>query len=263
MIYVCIPSRDEAPTVGLLLWKIRQVFAAFPREYQLLVLDDGSTDSTAEVLEPYARVLPLTVIRRATSQGYAASVEELLRKAVELTDRPKRDTAILMHADFAHDPQIVPDLVRRIESGADLVVAEGQLAGEPSRAHRILRRHAPALLRGVVSVPAVKDVVSGYAAIRLVALRNAIRSQSGRLLHTDAWAANAELFWRTARYARRVETVSSVERHDLRSRPSRVRPWEAATRLWAARRVLRGSPVPPASSESSARREAEPQAVAP
>jgi glycosyltransferase involved in cell wall biosynthesis len=263
MIYVCIPSRNEAPTVGLLLWKIRQVFAAFPREYQLLVLDDGSTDCTAEVLEPYARVLPLTVIRRASPEGYAASVEELLRKAVELTDRPKRDAAILMHADFAHNPQLVPDLVRRIESGADLVVAEGRLAGEPSRGHRILRRHAPALLRGIVSVPTVKDLVSGYAAVRLVALRNAIRSQAGRLLHTDGWAANAELYWRTARYARRVETVASIERHDLRSRPSRIQPWETATSLWAARRVLRAAPVPPAPSEPSPRREAEPQVVAP
>jgi dolichol-phosphate mannosyltransferase len=261
MIYVCIPSHDEAPTVGLLLWKIRQVFAAFPREYQLLVLDDGSSDTTAEVLEPYARVLPLTVIRRAERQGYAASVEELLRKAVDLTDRPKRDAAILMHADFAHSPQTVPDLVRRIESGADLVVAEGRLEGEPSRGHRLLRRHAPALLRGVVSVPAVKDLVSGFAAIRLVALRNAIRSQSDRLLQTDGWAANAELFWRTGRYARRVETVTSVERHDLRSRPSRVRPWETATALWAARRVLRASPLPPAPPEPSGRREPEPQAV--
>src|SRR5215217_8457969 len=93
MIYVCIPSYDEAPTVGLLLWKIRQVFAAFPREYQLLVLDDGSGDSTTEVLEPYARVLPLTVIRHPQRRGYAASVEALLRRAVELTDRPKRDAA--------------------------------------------------------------------------------------------------------------------------------------------------------------------------
>ena len=263
MIYVCIPSRDEAPTVGLLLWKIRQMFAAFPREYQLLVLDDGSVDTTAEVLEPYARVLPLTIIRRTESQGYAASVEELLRKAVDLTDRPKRDAAILMHADFAHNPQVLPDLVRRIESGADLVVAEGHLEGEPSRSHRLLRRHAPTLLRGVVSVPSVKDLVSGYAAMRLVALRNAIRSQSGRLLHTDGWAANAELFWRTARYARRVETIPSVERHDLKARPSRVRPWEAVTALWAARRVLRATPVPPAPPETSPRRDAEPQAVTP
>ena len=63
MIYVCIPSHNEAATVGLLLWKIRQVFAGFPREYQMLVLDDGSTDATAEILEPYSLVLPLTVVR--------------------------------------------------------------------------------------------------------------------------------------------------------------------------------------------------------
>ena len=59
MIYICIPSYNEAPTIGLLLWKIRQVFAGFPREYHLLVLDDGSSDSTAEVLERYTRVLRL------------------------------------------------------------------------------------------------------------------------------------------------------------------------------------------------------------
>src|SRR4051794_856145 len=170
MIYVCIPSYDEAPTVGLLLWKIRQVFAAFPREYQLVVLDDGSTDSTAEVLEPYARVLPLTVVRHPERRGYAAAVESLLRRAVELTDRPKRDTAILMHADFGHSPQAIPDLVRRIESGADMVVAEGRIEGELSRIRQLLRRYAPLLLRGVVTVPGVRDIVSGYAAFRLIAL---------------------------------------------------------------------------------------------
>src|SRR5918911_166029 len=135
MIYICIPSYNEAPTIGLLLWKIRQVFAGFPREYQLLVLDDASQDATPEVLERYTRVLPLTVVRHQDRRGYAESVEELLRVAVERTDRPKRDAAILMHADFAHGPQFIPDLVRRIESGADLVVAEARLEGESSRAH--------------------------------------------------------------------------------------------------------------------------------
>jgi glycosyltransferase involved in cell wall biosynthesis len=259
MIYVCIPSYDEAPTVGLLLWKIRQVFAAFPREYQLLVLDDGSADTTGEVLEPYARVLPLTVMRHAERKGYAASVEALLRRAVELTDRPKRDSAILMHADFAHNPQTLPDLVRRIESGADMVVAEGRLEGESSRGRRLVRRFAPVLLRGVVTVPGVRDLVSGFAAIRLVALRNALRSQSDRLLLTEGWAANAELYWRAGRYARRVETVTSVERHDLRSRPSRAHPWRTASALWAARSILRASPVPPAPPEPTPRREVEPQ----
>jgi glycosyltransferase involved in cell wall biosynthesis len=255
MIYVCIPSYNEAPTVGLLLWKVRQVFAGFPREYQLLVLDDGSTDQTAEVLEPYTRVLPLTVIRHSERRGYAVSVEALLRRAVELTDRPKRDAAILMHADFTHNTQTIPDLVRRIESGADLVVAQAKLEGEPARGQQWLRRHAPLLLRGIVSVPGVVDLVSGFSIIRLVVLRNAIRSQAGRLLVTDGWAANAELYWRAARYARRIEAVTSVERHDLRSRPTRVRPWETAAAIWSCRRALRESPVAPGAAEPSNRRQ--------
>ena len=245
MIYVCIPSHNEAQTVGLLLWKIRQVFTAFPREYQLVVADDGSTDATSEVLSPYARVLPLTVVTHPRREGYAATVEELLRLAVERTDRPKRDCAIVMHADFAHDAGALPDLVRRIESGADLVVAEGSLAGEPSRSRRLLRRWAPLLLRGRVRVPGVYDLVSGFAAFRLVTLRNALRAEPERLLRTEGWAANAELLARTARHARRIESVTVTERHDLRQRESRIDPWLAARDLWRSRGRLDVPQIPP------------------
>jgi glycosyltransferase involved in cell wall biosynthesis len=261
MIYVCIPSYNEAPTVGLLLWKVRQVFAGFPREYQLLVMNDGSTDATAEVLEPYTRVLPLTVLSHPERRGYAASVEALLRRAVDLTDRPKRDAAILMHADFAHNPQTLPDLVRRVDSGADVVVAEGKVEGESSKGYRWLRYYAPMLLRGVVSVPGVKDVVSGFAIFRLVVLRNALRSQQRELLVANDWAANAELYWRTSRYARRVEALPSSERHDLRGRPTRVRVWDSLTGLWASRARLRAAPIPPLTTDAAVRqRESERQA---
>lgn len=260
MIYVCIPSHNEAATIGLLLWKIRQVFAGFPREYQLLVLDDGSTDATGEVLQPYARVLPLTLVRHEKRQGYAASVQELFRTALELTDRPKRDAAILMHADFTHNPQVIPDLVRRIESGADLVVAEARLEGEPSLQHRMLRRFAPQLLRGAVAVPGVRDIVSGFAILRLVALRNAMRSHGHEFLVSDGWAANAELYWRTGRYARRVESVPAVERHDLRQRPSRLRPADEAMNLWRARSRFRATPIAPPAEPAA--RESERQAEA-
>jgi glycosyltransferase involved in cell wall biosynthesis len=262
MIYICIPSFNEAPTIGLLLWKVRQVFAGFPREYQLLVLDDGSQDATAEVLERYTRVLPLTVIRHQERRGYAGSVEELLRLAVERTDRPKRDAAVLMHADFAHAPNFIPDLVRRIESGADIVVAQSRLQGESSRTRRLVRRLAPALLRGVVTVPGVSDVVSGFSIFRLVTLRNAFRAQPAPLLTTQGWAANAELYDRAARHARRVETIAAIERRDLRQRPSRLNSWDAALTVWRSRGPLRQlrAAVPGA---AVAPRQDRPAAVAP
>jgi glycosyltransferase involved in cell wall biosynthesis len=262
MIYVCIPSYNEAPTVGLLLWKVRQVFAGFPREYQLLVLDDGSDDATAEVLERYTRVLPLTVIRHQTRRGYAASVEELLRQAVERTDRPKRDAAILMHADFAHGPNFIPDLVRRIESGADIVITQSKLEGEPSRARRLVRRLAPVLLRGVVTVPGVSDVVSGFSIFRLITLRNAFRNQPPPLLTTEGWAANAELYDRAARHARRLETINAVERRDLRQRPSRMNSWDAALSVLRSRGPLRHLAAWPTGAEADSRREPQQAEVA-
>ena len=233
MIYVCIPSFDEGPTVGLVLWKIRKVFEEFPREYQILLADDGSTDHTAALLEQYTRVLPLTVIGHQSRRGYARTVEELFNLALERTDRPKRDSAILMHADFAHGPQFLPDFVRRLESGADLVVGEATLEGEPSRGRRLARRWAGFLLRRSVRARGVNDLVSGFVAFRLVTLRHALNTQ-GPTLGGDGWAANAELIARAARHARRIETVPVVERHDLRRRESRVAPWTTLKDAWGA-----------------------------
>ncbi|HJR16263.1 MAG TPA: hypothetical protein VJ808_05370, partial [Gemmatimonadales bacterium] len=188
-------------------------------------------------------------------RGYAESMEELLRQAVERTDRPKRDCAILMHADFAHAPASLPDLVRRIESGADVVVAQARLQGEPSRLRCWARRVAPLLLRGAVGVPGVNDVVSGFAAFRLVTLRNAFRGTSAPLLTTSGWAANAELYARTARHARRVETITAVERSDLRQRGTRVRSGEALLNVWKSRAAVRRASPPPRTADPAAPRE--------
>lgn len=251
MIYVCIPSFDEGPTIGLVLWKIRKVFQEFPREYQLLVADDGSTDQSAEILEPYAKVLPLTVVRHAVRQGYARSVEELLHLALERSDRPKRDSAVVMHADFSHGPQFLPDFVRRLDSGADIVVGEATLTGEPSRGRRLLRRWAPLLLRRAVKVPGVTDTVSGFVAFRLMTLKNAIQKPGTPLLTSEGWAANAELIGRAAQFARRIETVPVVERHDLKQRESRVQPWEMAREVWRAGGSIRLAPIRVAEGASS------------
>src|SRR5438094_247531 len=176
MIYVCVPAHNEAHTIGLVLWKVRQVFTAFPREYQLLVADDGSNDGTGAVLASYAKVLPLTVLTHPARQGYAKSLEELLRLALQRTDRPKRDCAITLHADFVHSPETMEEMVKRIESGADLIVAElVEQRGRAPRALRLARRWTPRLLR----VPGVKDTVSGFCALRLIVLRQALGGAGG------------------------------------------------------------------------------------
>ena len=238
MIYVCVPVHNEARTAGLVLWKVRQVFTAFPREYQLLVLDDASTDETREVLASYAKVLPMTVVTHRAREGYARSLEDLLRLALQRTDRPKRDCAITLHADFAHSPESMEDMVKRLESGADLVVAEQvEERGRGSRGLRWARRWAPRLVR----LPGLRDPMSGFVALRLIVLRQALRNDGTRLLLTDGWCASAELVARLARHARRLDTIPAAVRYDLVQRPSRVRPWHQLLETWRARTVIRAA----------------------
>jgi glycosyltransferase involved in cell wall biosynthesis len=238
MLYICIPSRNEAQTVGLLLWKIRQVFTSTPREYHLLVGDDASTDATPEVLAPYSKVLPLTILRQERHRGYARTVEDLLRHAVTLSDRPRRDAVVVLHADFLHDPATIPEMLKRFDSGADLIVAESQGEGAPTRGHRWLRRYAPLLLRRRVRIPGVRDTVSGFLAMRLSVAKEALPG-TGPILTADGWAANAELIGRAAAVSRRVEGVDTLERYDLLQRPLDYDPWSAAKALWRSGGNLR------------------------
>ena len=236
MIYVCVPVHNEASTVGLVLWKVRQVFTAFQREYQIIACDDASTDGTADVLTSYARVLPLTVIKHRSREGYARSLEELLRVALQRTDRPKRDCAITLHADFVHAPETMEEMVKRLESGADLVVAEQyRILGSRSWQERWARQWAPRLLR---VGGGVKDSISGFTALRLIVLRQALRGGDAPLLTAEGWSANAELLARLAMHARRIEVVPSAARYDLKQRPSRSKPWQQLLSAWRSRGLI-------------------------
>ncbi|HWE42116.1 MAG TPA: glycosyltransferase family 2 protein [Gemmatimonadaceae bacterium] len=240
MLYLCIPAYNEAETVGVLLWRIRKVFQDYSREYEVLVFDDGSTDATRDTLEPYTRVLPLTILGGPVKVGYAAAMDALLREASARTRYPRRDALVTMQGDFTDQPESLPELVKRFEGGADIVVGEHDYKQYPKGPERNLRRVAPWIIRPFVRVPGVADPFSTLRLYRVSVVRDLLKSLGdGRLIANDGWAGNVELLLRTAPLARRIETAPLEARHDLRTRESRVRPWAVARDLYRFGRSAR------------------------
>ena len=234
MIYICIPTHNEQQTVGVVLWKLRQVFSEYPRDYQLLVGDDASTDKTADVLEPYTRVLPLTVIRSGQRQGYGATLEMLLREAVRRSEYPKRDVVVTLQADFSEEPEDLVPLLKRVEAGADLAVGNKVAKARPPRMRRFSRALASFFLRSVKWPEGVATPFEGYRAYRLYAVKRAIEERSGkRLIRYNGWAAQAELLRAVLPHARRVDVVDVVDRTDRLQRPRREQPLAFAMQVRA------------------------------
>src|SRR5260370_19164069 len=180
----------------------------------------------------------MTVVAHQERRGYAASLAALLRLALARTDRPRRDCAITLHAAVRHSPEAMEEMVKRLGSGGELVVAELMAhRGAASPALRLARSWTPRLL----PVAGLKDTVSGFVALRLIVLRQAMGRGTGPFLVTDGWCASAELLMRLAPHARRIDAVPATARYDLAQRPSRVRPWHQLLEAWRARPLLRAA----------------------
>lgn len=241
MIYVALPVHDERHTAGVLIWRLRETFAELGRDFRVLALDDASTDGTAEVLEPYGRVAPLTILRNEERRGYGASLERLIREALDRSPYHRRDGLLVMQADFTDDPSCVPDFVRRFQGGADLVAGVRTGFSAAPRSTRALRFGARLVARPPGIPEGLNDPWCGYRLYRLMVLRRALEdlAEGEPLMAEDGWAANLELLLRVAPHVRQWDEMDVPFDLDHRYRESRFRPLAQFGSLFRAAREAR------------------------
>ena len=244
MIYFCIPALNEERTVGVVLWKLRQVMTELQRDFQIIVVDDASTDASQAVLNPYVRVLPLTLVRNENQLGYAASMEIAIREAVRRSPYPKRDAIITLQGDFTEDPETVAALIKRVEAGADLVASEPTFdEGTPVNVRRA-RKFFRWLVRGREWAQ-FGDPFSGLRAYRVMTIKRAIETRgTSRLLSWEGVAANAELLAQAVPHSRRNDTIDATVHYKRLQRASRFRFFAALSQVMGMRGGKTGPAAP-------------------
>ena len=147
---VVLPAKNESAAIGQTIAQIQQLQLA----YEIIVVNDGSTDNTAQVAEEAGA----KVVTHPYSKGNGAAIKTGARTATG-------DIIIFMDADGQHDPNDIPKLLEKINQGYDLVVGARQKGSQASMGRGI----ANVLYNNLATYMTeqkVEDLTSGFRAVR-------------------------------------------------------------------------------------------------
>ena len=146
VISVIISAKDEAASIAGVIDRVRAVLP----DAQLIVVDDGSQDATAELASTHGA----QVIRHPESLGNGAAVKAGARAA-------EGDILVLLDADGQHPPEAIPQLLSRLAEGYRMVVGARDGKGQANRARSVANSAYNAIASWVTGKP-VLDLTSGF-----------------------------------------------------------------------------------------------------
>ncbi len=119
---VIIPCYNEKATIEEIIKRVRKVGL----HHEIIVVDDGSTDGTREILQAMPPADDLRIIFHQENQGKGAAVRTGFAAATG-------DVFLIQDADLEYDPRDYPALLRPIEEGITKVVYGSRFLGGPRK----------------------------------------------------------------------------------------------------------------------------------
>ncbi|HEX3333644.1 MAG TPA: polyprenol monophosphomannose synthase [Acidimicrobiales bacterium] len=155
---VVIPTYNEAENIERMLHRIHECLP----EAGVLVVDDGSPDGTADLVEAAAAQFPdVNLLRRSAKSGLGSAYRAGFAWGLERG----YDACVEIDADFSHDPAALPGLVAPIEEGYDVAIGSRYIEGGsiPNWAwHRHLLSRGGNIYASAVLGLGVADSTAGF-----------------------------------------------------------------------------------------------------
>lgn len=185
---IIIPAYNEGRRLPGTLEPILAFVKASAWNAEVIVVNDGSTDDTAEVTRRFAAAHPVVhLIDNAVNHGKGQSIRDGVKYA-------NGDIILFLDADNSTPIEDAEKLLRAIEAGADIAIGsrwvDRNLQVQPQPLHRRLNgRLYNLLLRGILGLH-YKDTQNGFKAFT----RSAAKSTFG-LQRISGWGFDAEVLY--------------------------------------------------------------------
>jgi len=155
---VIIPTFNEAGSIREIIHRVRKTKLA----REIIVVDDGSTDATREILEEFDRQNDVQIISLKENMGKGMAVRAGLQSA-------QGDTILIQDADLEYDPRDYPALLKPIREGVADVVYGSRFMGGPRRATMFWHMIANKILTFITNIlfdTILSDMETGYKVFR-------------------------------------------------------------------------------------------------
>jgi len=166
VISVVVPVKNEQDNIAPLLAEISEaVFSLGP--YEVIYVNDGSTDRTGDVLEELRATRPwLRHIRHEKSGGQSAAVRTGVKAA-------RADVVCTLDGDGQNDPKFIPLLFQALQDGGPGVgLAQGQRVGRKDTEFKRLQSKIANKVRGAILQDGTRDTGCGLKVFRREAYLN-------------------------------------------------------------------------------------------
>jgi len=234
-VLIITPTYNERDNLETFL---SQVFAVIA-EVDVLVVDDNSPDGTGKLAdEIHGRDPRVQVMHRPGKMGLGSAYLQGFAWALERG----YDVVFEMDTDLSHDPKYVPDFLRAIDAGADIVIGSRNIPGGDVEGwgvgRHLMSKGGSVYSRTILGI-SVHDLTSGYKAFT----RRALQAIDLGAVQSNGYSFQIELTFRAIRKGLRVAEVPIVfvDRRAGRSKMSEAIFAEAIGMVWKLRLVaLRG-----------------------
>jgi glycosyltransferase involved in cell wall biosynthesis len=202
-IVAAIPCFNEERCIGSVVLKTKKFVNS------VMVIDDGSSDATADV----ATEAGATVYRHNRNRGYGAAVRNALSKGRELGV----DVLVILDGDGQHDPKDIPRLIRPLLGGeADVVVGSRFLQrGKRPPFYRRLGQRVLTAVTNVGSGRKISDSQSGFRAYSAKALKELSLAENGMSVSSEMQFAISKAGLRVAEVPINVSYEGKARRSPL------------------------------------------------
>ena len=194
-IWVVLPVFNEEAGLAELLRRIDDALTDDQLTYQVLIVDDGSTDNTYRIASEAAGRMPLIIERHPTNQGLGATIRDGILTGCDKAG--ERDILVTLDADNTHTPGLIARMVRMIREGHHVVIASRYRPGSRVRGvpltRRLLSRAAAVLLAALFPTKGVRDYTCGYRAYDAGVLQRIVRTAGPDFFDQDGFQVMVDI----------------------------------------------------------------------